>query len=798
MDVDFQENFDIDNFDNNIKMKEINKRIEITDLIINHIKTLFEDFQTTSEELLDLILEKFAERKSEDLKKFNNEYYEKMNILYKKIKTKDLNYYYFDYEDFILIFTKIVQFYTQLNIAISFTDLPETFIMQIFGDDEKLSKLAEKNEYELQMKFYGLKYQYFSDLYTYKRKKYSLDEINDNQLDQNFNPNLNEWIPLKFSELDINNVLHWPPYTFYTEEKEEKFQRYEKDDSYHECNIAFENDKNCNKCSKFRKTDKIRIIYDSFDKSVNINYMIQKELIKFVMFKRNFVDYGDKLNIKNFVFASWNIFSNKSTMNFIQTIRNFYGEDMSYYFLWITDLMRWTLTPLIISIFVYFFGYTFKDNVRISNEKTLLLFSALMIIWGAIFVKQWEQKEIMFNYFWGTKSIRKKNEPDDELFIPDGKINLIFDHNFPLVNKIKKYIKTSIIYIILIIMLLLTLLLVYFIFSLKSILLEKYPNKGSLISTLIATLNTFQIKTMYYAYWYAAYYLNLWQNHKKNISKRNSLAIKLVLFEVLNCYMSIFYIAFLKRTQIFGKPIEVCYGFNGSDSCFEEMEIQLYVLFIWYFAFDFIEVLMPIFYQSAKMVSLKKKFSERKIKDVTTHSIEQQILCDTYDDMIYEYSEILVHFGFILLFNVAAPFTSICVFLLIYLEKFFDSYKIFFLERINFINKSSGLGIYNKMTWCFIYIGIFLNGAILFFGDNSFFPDKNNEEKIVYYCIFSLVIYVFCWFLQWNAFPKWFSYLNDIVDLYHKKYFQREEKNLPHYSLLEKIKSVGDEKQKNL
>ena len=344
MDVDFQENFDIDNFDNNIKMKEINKRIEITDLIINHIKTLFEDFQTTSEELLDLILEKFAERKSEELKNFNNEYYEKMNILYKKIKTKDLNYYYFDYEDFILIFTKIVQYYTQLNIAISFTDLPETFIMQIFGDDEKLSKLAEKNEYELQMKFYGLKYQYFSDLYTYKRKKYSLDEINDNQLDKNFNPNLNEWIPLKFSELDINNVLHWPPYTFYTEEKEEKFQRYEKDDSYHECNITFENDKNCNKCSKFRNIDKIRIIYDSFDKIVNINYMIQKELIKFVMFKRNFVDYGDKLTVKNFVFASWNIFSNKSTINFIQTIRNFNGEDMSYYFLWITDLMKWTLT----------------------------------------------------------------------------------------------------------------------------------------------------------------------------------------------------------------------------------------------------------------------------------------------------------------------------------------------------------------------------------------------------------------------------------------------------------------------
>ena len=29
--------------------------------------------------------------------------------------------------------------------------------MQIFDVDEKLSHIAEKNEYELQMKFYGLK-----------------------------------------------------------------------------------------------------------------------------------------------------------------------------------------------------------------------------------------------------------------------------------------------------------------------------------------------------------------------------------------------------------------------------------------------------------------------------------------------------------------------------------------------------------------------------------------------------------------------------------------------------------------
>ena len=34
----------------------------------------------------------------------------------------------------------------------------------------------------------------------------------------------------------------------------------------------------------------------------------------------------------------------------------------------------------------------------------------------------------------GKKIYNKKNEPDDELFIPDVKINLMFVHNFPFIN----------------------------------------------------------------------------------------------------------------------------------------------------------------------------------------------------------------------------------------------------------------------------------------------------------------------------------------------------------------------------
>ena len=44
-----------------------------------------------------------------------------------------------------------------------------------------------------------------------------------------------------------------------------------------------------------------------------------------------------------------------------------------------------------------------------------------------------------------------------------------------------------------------------------------------------------------------------------------------------------------------------------------------------------------------------------------------------------------------------------------------------------------------------------------------------------------------CWFVPWNNFPYWFTYVNDIKDLYFKKYFSRIERKLPHYQLIEKI-----------
>jgi hypothetical protein len=127
----------------------------------------------------------------------------------------------------------------------------------------------------------------------------SNSQINNNLIEKSNNGNLyvinNQWIPLKYENLNYKNVLHWPPFKKYTIKKDEKFQRYDKGDNFHECNVTFEGEETCEECSKFRNIDKLRIIFGALDKIIKINSMIKQNLLVYVLFKRNYVDYGENL-----------------------------------------------------------------------------------------------------------------------------------------------------------------------------------------------------------------------------------------------------------------------------------------------------------------------------------------------------------------------------------------------------------------------------------------------------------------------------------------------------------------------
>ena len=140
---------------------------------------------------------------------------------------------------------------------------------------------------------------------------------------------------------------------------------------------------------------------------------------------------------------------------------------------------------------------------------------------------------------------------------------------------------------------------VYFIFSTKLFLLQTYSRYSTMINYFISMVNSIQIKLLNYIYYNIAKSLNNWENYQKDYLSKNSLAVKSIMFDLINNYFSVFYIAFLKKTQFLGKPIEECIGYEGNDSCFEEIRIHLQTNHLMTFFFDFMEIGIPFLRQRA-------------------------------------------------------------------------------------------------------------------------------------------------------------------------------------------------------
>ena len=534
---------------------EVNRKIELTDKVREILLNIFENFDSLTEELINSLLEKYEMDKRDKLSKDNPDNFEKLDKIYQKMKLDEEDEYTsLDFEDLILIIARIIKYYTKLNIYMDFTFLEKKVIMSVWGTERQLDNLAERMKYQLKLKDYALKFQKVFNMKNDKEKGLeSTNEIKYHHGTKGVDDDRTiligkDWIPLKYHYIHVKNVLDFTPTKTYHKIKEEKYQRYEPNDDYHECNINFDSDEICDKgCSKYRNIDKIRIIYNYVDQLLKIKDLTEFGVLNYILIKRNNIDYSDKLTPYNLIVKPFNIYNVGNTNDFIYTIRNFFGEELAYYFLWLTNYIKWLVFPSLLGI-IFEISYKIVNKSRQSHNPILsLIMCAFFILWGKAFIYQWNQKEQLYNYIWGTENY-KKSQLDQESFVPDGYIPLLIGQKAPYVNKYKKYFRIFVSYIFIFFMMCIVFGFINIIFTIKALLINKYPKRTTEIGILIGFLNTIQINFMSGFYQGVAKYFNDKENHRKEIDSKNALALKLIIYDFVNSYFSIFYIGFIKRS----------------------------------------------------------------------------------------------------------------------------------------------------------------------------------------------------------------------------------------------------------
>lgn len=175
-----------------------------------------------------------------------------------------------------------------------------------------------------------------------------------------------------------------------------------------------------------------------------------------------------------------------------------------------------------------------------------------------------------------------------------------------------------------------------------------YPIMTSLI-------NATQMELLNYIYtYYFAVYMTNWENHEKMSLYENSLILKEVIYKTFNSFSSSLYIAFLKDST-------EC----ENNDCFKEIGIQIYMNF---FVF-FLVRLLTYFYRISLYWYFKNDIKKRYKNPVsfTSHSIYRLKALDDIEFVLVTYNDLLILFGKIIFFSVAAPLSPIIAFVVIYI-----------------------------------------------------------------------------------------------------------------------------------
>jgi len=402
----------------------------------------------------------------------------------------------------------------------------------------------------------------------------------------------------------------------------------------------------------------------------------------------------------------------------IMNYRNYYGDEAALYFAFMQSYNTWLFIPAILGCLFYItipagVAGSMRSVVAIGQSKFVPLFSFFVVIWSCLFMKSFDRLCAYYSWKWGTWEIDAADELRSEfhgtyiisfitgkrvLYYPDwmrwpkylvGVIVSLFFLSFAfgfmvLSLNLQGYIKSheSWIYI------------EHFShFSDPGALFDPKSQIMWLCPCLVHSIFILILNTIYST---IAEKLTEWENHRTQHAFENSLIAKRFLFEFLDTYMPLFYIAFYQR-DIMNLRNELL-GLYTSD------EIRRVLLECG------IPFLLNVFF------SRKVKHKGRLASDLIKAEYEQ------FDD----YLEMVTQFGYVTLFASAMPTAALLSFFSNIIEMQSDVYRITWLSRRPNSMRARDIGTWRTIIGIMGWTSIITNCFLLAFCSDAlekWFPE---------------------------------------------------------------------------
>ena len=307
------------------------------------------------------------------------------NILEYIIKDKNM-----DVKSFLIHLQTILMFFLGLGVKF-YIDIYDNINLEIYSDEKSLVNFAKDLSYYLQIRILHYLIPVSDGQHSEEKHKYKCKK--------------------QFEDCTLDNPTYFTPYYSLNSTNINLFRKYESDDTFHYCDDDFMK-KNC-KDGKFifRNIDKERLIFYSllkifdFDK-INIR---KKDVIMETFIMKNYEVY-EKSHFKftNVVDSFLSPIKNPKSTRLVHAFRNFHGENVGFYFLWVSHYLQWLTYASIISLIFYLAEIlvNFDRNYAFLSVFVQLSYSIILFFFGNSYINSWIQTEIFFRYLWGMESFK--------------------------------------------------------------------------------------------------------------------------------------------------------------------------------------------------------------------------------------------------------------------------------------------------------------------------------------------------------------------------------------------------------
>lgn len=506
---------------------------------------------------------------------------------------------------------------------------------------------------------------------------------------------------------------------------------------------------------------------------------------------------------RELLYWNWARINNFYKYQPLTLIKKYFGSKIGIYFAWLGYYTKILIPTAVVGFFCFLYGIlTFSQDIPsndicgsdsagaqivmcpncdtycdftqlnsscvyskltyIFDNTSTVIFAALMSIVATLFLEGWKRYHAEIAWKWGLLDF----EVDEETVRPEYQIKVKAMKNTrfnPITQKIEPFMPmklrlfrfvgsgATVLFFLLLVLAFVTGVIVY-----RTVLVQvlyrqdNIQNYATLVTfTTAAILNLVVILLMSYFYTYLAYKLTDWECPRTQAQFESSYTFKVYLFQFINYYSSIFYIAFIKG-NISGVPGRSIFGLKPEEcdpaGCMVELVIQLAIIMCGKQFFSaFVEIALPVlmnFFRTWRFAigetesQRNRRLEEQKKEEIRTSTEDvpryerDYVLNPTYDQFLFdEYLEMVIQFGFVTLFVSAFPLAPLFALINNIVEIRLDAYKFTITSRKPLPERAKDIGMWLPILDGISKAAVIVNAFIIAF-TSDFIP------KLVYLWVY--------------------------------------------------------------